>query len=94
MLGAGAGKGYCLKSKTYDAKHIKAVGLHCPHRHSEYFWPARITSNHCIIGDSIIKILKIINQADVISYPGITIDRLYWKIKLGNLVLHRLRMKK
>ena len=92
MLRVRAGKGYCSRSKTYDTNHIKAVGLDCPYRHSEYYWPARITSNHCIIGDSIIKFLKITNQADVISYPGITIDRLYWKIKLGKINLNQYKV--
>ena len=78
-------KGYCSTSKIYDYKHIKSVGLNCPHRHGEYFWPARVKNNHCIIGDSIVKFLKITNQADVIAYPGITVDKLFWKIKLAQI---------
>ena len=80
-------KGYCPKSRIYDRQHIKLVGLNCPHRHREYFWPARVRNNHCIVGDSIVKFLKITNQADVLAFPGITIDRLYWKIKLGHINL-------
>ena len=44
-------------------------------------------NNHCIIGDSIVKFLKITNQADVLSFPGVNIDRLFWKIKLGKVNL-------
>ena len=92
MLRVGAGAGYCRRSRIYDAKHIETEGLNCPFRHSEYHWPATVANNHCIIGDSIVKFLKTTNQADVISFPGITIDRLYWKIKLGKVNLEQYKI--
>ena len=73
----------CPVSKIYDAKHLRTVGLNCPYKHKIYHWVAKISSNHCVIGDSIIKFLKVTNQADVISFPGINIDGLYWKIRLS-----------
>ena len=85
-------KKVCKYSKIYDAKHIQAVGLHCPYKHKAYYWPARIQSNHFILGDSIIKFLKITNQADVVSYPGITIDRLCWKIKLNKFSVSKYKL--
>ena len=92
MIRSASSKGYCTKSKVYDADHIKAVGFNCAYRHSEYHWPAKIVNNHCIIGDSIVKFLKTTNQADIISYPGTTIDKLYWKIKLGKVQLNQYKV--
>ena len=80
---------YCKYSNVYDTKHIKAVGYSCPYKHKEYHWPAKIRSNHCIIGDTIIKFLKVTNQAYVVAYPGINIDRLCWKIKLNKPSISR-----
>ena len=82
-----ASKRFCSRGSIYDKNHINIVGLNCPFRHSAYHWPAKIQNNHCIIGDSIIKFLKITNQADIISYPGINIERLYWKIRLNKVRL-------
>ena len=59
-----------MYSNVYDTKHNKAVGYNCPYKHKEYQWPAKIKSNHFIIGDSIVQILK-------------DFDRLCWKIKLS-----------
>ena len=80
-------KGLCRLSNNYNIQHIRQVGLNCPFKHKTYHWPAKICSNHCILGDSIVKFLKITNQADVISFPGINVDRLTWKIKLNKIIL-------
>ena len=92
MLRAGHKNRYCKKSKIYNSDHIKSVGINCPYKHSEYYWPAKVKNNHCIIGDSIVKFLKITNQADVIAFPGATIDRLYWKIKLEKVLLRQYKV--
>ena len=86
MIRSASSKGYCTKSKVYDADHIKAVGYNCAYR------PAKIVHNHCITGDSIVNVLKTTNQANIISYPGITIDKLYWKIKLGKVQLNQYKV--
>ena len=83
---------YCPVSTSYDAKHLKQVGYNCPYRHTFYHWPAKVKANHCIVGDSIIKLLKVTNQADVVSFPGINIDRLYWKIRLSGLKLSQYKI--
>ena len=80
-------KGLCRLSNNYNIKHIRQLGLNCPFKYKTYHWPAKICSNHCTLGDSIVKFLKITNQADVISFPGINVDRLTWKIKLNKISL-------
>ena len=88
----GKPKTYCKLSHIYDYRHIVKSGLNCPFKHKEYHWPACLNSNHCIVGDSIIKFLKITNQADIISLPGITIDRLFWKFQLNKISLEEYKI--
>ena len=57
-----------------------------------YKWLAKIRSNFLVLGDSIIKFIKVTNQTDIISFPGATIDRLFWKIKLGQLPIYRYKI--
>jgi lysophospholipase L1-like esterase len=75
-------RGLCIRSLIYNKQHIKEAGLNCPYKHTVYHWPAKQRSEHCIIGDSIIKFIKVTNLADVISEPGINIDRLAYKLRL------------
>ena len=58
-----------------------------------YKWLTKIRSNFLVLGNSIFKFIKVTNhQTDIISFPGATIDRLFWKIKLGQLPIHRYKI--
>ena len=85
-------KNHLCKNKIYDFHHIQEVGTDCHFKHTEYHWPAKISSDHCIIGDSIVKFIKITNHADVKAFPGITIERLYWKVRLNKVDLKQYKI--
>ena len=55
----------------------------CILKHKEYNWPATTAETHCFISDSIGKFVNNNLHIHTIVFPGITTERLFWKIKLG-----------
>ena len=73
----------CPISRIFDEKHRQLTGPICRFKHEEYNWPASTAETHCFISDSIGKFVNNSLHIHTIAFPGITTERLFWKIKLG-----------
>lgn len=70
----------CPKRNILDKIHIEKFGDKCPFKHLEYHWPARTTSENCVISDSICKYVNQLYDTEVHAYPGKRIEDIYHKI--------------
>ena len=79
----------CPIHPIYNLHHIQTVGMDCPYKHQQYHWPSVSgTANNALIGDSLIKYIKDLDDTEVHAYPGTKLEWITQKIQNGNIKLH------
>ena len=76
----------CPIRKVYDKVHIRLTGYRCRYRHLAYYWPCKWPNyKFTLISDSICKNVKYTKSLFIQAFPGATIERLTWMMRM-NLV--------
>ena len=73
----------CPWSAVYDARHIREKGYNCPYKHCEYRWPSVMRHSSTLLSDSIPKFINTCYELNVQAVPGLRLNSLLYKIKLG-----------